>query len=340
MKSNPALLPESSRRRFLSQLAAIGAAVPLARLTTTASAAEPKKKATSAASAPVGPWTGGPTVIHVFSKPLYWMRYAETAALAKAAGYGGIDYTVRVAQGHVLPEKVKEDLPRAVEAAHAAGLKVELITTEITSARDPHAETVLRTAAKLGVKSYRTGNFNYDPKLGVMGTLAKLKPALKELAALNQSLGLQGAIQNHAGPRVGGALWDLYELLRDIDPRGLGVQYDIRHAVVEGAQSWPVTLKLLAPWIKCTDLKDFKWEQAPGKATIENVPIGEGVVPFDDYFKLVRELNLAGPMSVHLEYAPFERSKISEAEKRTQFPALMRKDLVALKGYMAKQQIT
>jgi hypothetical protein len=45
-------------------------------------------------------------------------------------------------------------------------------------------------------------------------------------------------------------------------------------------------------------------------------------------------------MSVHLEYAPFERSKISEAEKRTQFPALMRKDLVALKGYMAKQQIT
>ncbi|MBI4623535.1 MAG: TIM barrel protein [Verrucomicrobia bacterium] len=340
MKSNPASSTQSSRRRFLTQLTAISAAVPLARLTTGASAAEPKKKTGSTAPAPAAPWAGGPTVIHVFSKPLHWLSYAETAALAKEAGYGGIDYTVRVPQGHVLPEKVKEDLPRAIDAARAAGLKVEMMTTEITSVRDKHAETVLRTAAKLGVKYYRTGNFNYDPKLGVMGTLEKLKPALKELAALNQSLGLHGAIQNHAGPRIGGALWDLYELLRDIDPRGLGVQYDIRHALVEGAQSWPVTLRLLAPWIKCTDLKDFKWEQAPGKATIENVPIGEGVVPFDAYFKLVRELNLAGPMSVHLEYPPFERSPISNAEKRGQFPALMRKDLGALKGYMARQGIS
>jgi L-ribulose-5-phosphate 3-epimerase len=240
----------------------------------------------------------------------------------------------------VLPEKVKEDLPRAIDAAHAAGLKAELMTTDITSVQDKHAETVLRTAAKLGVKYYRTGNFKYDPKLSVIDSLAKLKPALKELAALNASLGIHGAIQNHAGPNVGGAVWDLYELLRDIDPRGLGVQYDIRHAVVEGAQSWPVKLRLLAPWIRCSDIKDFKWEQAPGKATIENVPIGEGIVPFDAYFKLVRELKIAGPMSVHLEYAPFERSQISEAEKRAQFPALMKKDLVALQALMAKAGIS
>ncbi len=340
MKTPSASAPETSRRHFLSQLAAVGAAVPIARFATEAGAAEPKKKSAAGAAAPLPPWTGGPTVIHVFSKPLYWMSYADTAALAKAAGYGGIDYTVRVAQAHVLPEKVKEDLPRAIDAAHAAGLKVEMMTTDITSARDKQVETVLRTAAKLGVKYYRTGNFKYDPKLSVMESLAKLKPALKELAALNASLGIHGAIQNHAGTGVGSAIWDTYELLRDIDPRGLGIQYDIRHAIVEGAQAWPVTLKLLAPWIKCTDMKDFKWEQTPGKATIENVPIGEGVVPFDAYFKLVRELKLSGPMSVHLEYAPFEKSQISEAEKRAQFPALMKKDLVSLKAAMAKQGIS
>ena len=328
---------QTSRRRFLAQLAAASAVVPLARLTPEASAAEAKKKA--AAPAPAA-WKGGPTAIHVFSKPLYWMSYAETAALAKKTGYGGIDFTVRTAQGHVLPEKVKEDLPRAIEAAHAAGLKVEMITTEITSARDKHAETVLRTAAKLGVKYYRTGNFNYDPKLGVMAALQQHRTAAKELAALNQSAGIHGAIQNHAGTRVGAAIWDLYEIVRDIDPRWLGVQYDIRHAVVEGAQSWPVTLRLIAPWIKCTDMKDFKWEQAPGKATIENVPIGEGIVPFDAYFKLVRELQIAGPMSMHLEFPPFERAKISDDEKRAQFPALMQKDLAALKALMAKQGVS
>lgn len=334
MNPHPASPVATSRRRFLSHVALAGAALPLARFTPEAGAAEPK------AAAPVATGPRAPSVLHVFSKPLHWMSHAETAKTIAAAGYGGIDYTVRVAQGHVLPDRVQEDLPRAIDAAHAAGLKVEMITTEITSAREKNTETLLRTAAKHGVKFYRLGNFNYDAKLGVSGSIEKLKPAMQELAALNASLGIHGALQNHAGTRIGSAIWDLHLLLRDIDPRALGVQYDIRHAVVEGGQSWPVALKLIAPWIKCSDLKDFKWEQSPGKAVIENVPIGEGIVPFDAYFKLVRELNIGGPMSVHLEYPPFERTpNMTEAEKRVKFPGLMKKDLTALKGYMAKHNL-
>lgn len=323
----------NSRRRFVSQLALAGAALPALR---TAFAAEGKKKA----AAPLPPWKGGTTAIHVFSKPLHWMSYADTAAMIKAAGGTGVDYTVRTAQGHVLPEKVQQDLPRAVEAAQKAGLKVEMITTEVISVQDKHTEPLLRTAARLGVKYYRTGNFNYDLKLGIKGSLEKLKPQLKELAALNQSLGIHGAIQNHAGTRVGGAVWDLYELVKDIDPRWLGIQFDIRHAVVEGAQAWPTTLRLIAPWIRCTDIKDFKWTQSPGKAVIDNVPIGEGIVPYDAYFALVRELQLAGPMSLHLEYPPFERAPLSEAEKRAQFPAAMKQDVDALKVLMRKAGIS
>ena len=329
-----------SRRQFLSQLALAGAALPLTQLA--ASAAEKagkSEKKSKAAAAPTYTTTVPAGTIHVFSKPLHMFSYADTAKIIAEAGYGGIDYTVRVAQGHVLPERVTEDLPRAVEAAHKAGLKVEMITTDITSARDKHAEPVLRTAAKHGVKFYRLGNHNYDDKLGVLGSLQKWKPVFKELADLNQSLGIHGATQNHAGVRVGSAIWDLHELLRDLDPRWIGLQYDIRHATVEGGQSWPLALKLLAPWIKCSDVKDFKWEQSPGKAAIENVPIGEGIVNFDAYFRLVRELKITGPISVHLEYPPFERVQLSNDEKRAKFPALMKKDLAALKSAMAKHKI-
>lgn len=333
MRTNPAPLHSCSRRDFVGYIAAAGAALPLAALSSSARAAEPKKAPPAAES--------GPTAIHVFSKPMHMMSHAETAKLIAECGFGGIDYTVRVPQGHVLPEKVQEDLPRAIDAAHAAGLKVEMITTEITSVRDKHAETILRTAAKLGVKYYRVGNWNYDAKLGVEGTLEKLRPDIKELAALNESLGLHGAIQNHAGTRIGSAIWDVYELVRDVDPRWFGLQYDIRHATAEGGQSWPLPLKLLRPWIRCTDIKDFKWTQAPGKAAIDNVPLGEGIVPFDAYFKLVRELGLTGPMSMHFEYPPFERAPatLSAADRRTQIAAAMKKDLAVLKSHMAKHAI-
>jgi sugar phosphate isomerase/epimerase len=137
-------------------------------------------------------------------------------------------------------------------------------------------------------------------------------------------------------------MWDLHHLLRDIDPRGLGVQYDIRHAVCEGGQSWPVALKLLAPWIRCLDIKDFKWLQSPGKATVDNTPLGEGIVPFDAYFKLLRELKISGPMSMHLEYPPFERppATLSAADRVRQMTAFMKQDLAFLKAAMARNQIT
>ncbi|MBL9186037.1 MAG: TIM barrel protein [Opitutaceae bacterium] len=335
MKSHPADSSPTActRRDFVTRLAATAAALPLAGAVSSAVAAEKKSAAPAKAGQPATPGT-----IHVFSKPLHMFSVAETAKIIAECGYGGIDLTVRTAQPHVLPAKVKEDLPRAIDAARAAGLKVEMITTDITSARGEHAEAVLRTAAQHGVKVYRLGNFSYDAKLGITGSLEKLQPALKELAALNASLGIHGAIQNHAGPRVGGPIWDLYHLLKDIDPRGLGVQYDIRHAVAEGGQSWPLALKLLAPWIRCTDIKDFKWQQSPGKAAIENVPLGEGIVPFEAYFKLVKELGLGGPISVHLEYPPFERppATLSSADRVTQMKALMKKDLAVLKGHLAK----
>jgi L-ribulose-5-phosphate 3-epimerase len=328
--------PSVSRREFVSRLAVAGAALPL--IATSAHAQAGGKAKAAAAPAAVA---GGPAgTLHVFAKPLQWLDYAGTASLIAEAGFGGIDYAVRPG-GHVVPEKAQEDLPRAVEAAKKAGLKVEMITTGITSAQDKHTEPLLRTAAKLGVKYYRLGNFQYDTKLGIWESLQKHKAAVKELAALNQSLGLHGCIQNHAGPRVGGPVWDLYELVRDVDPRWFGVQYDIRHATVEGAQSWPLALRLLAPWIKCTDLKDFHWQQSPGKAVIDNVPIGQGVVNFDAYFKLVRELNLTGPASVHFEYPPFERAPkpLSDAEKRPTLLALMKKDLAAIQGHLTKHKL-
>ena len=326
-----------TRREFLSTLAVAGAALPIA---THAAEKAVKAEKKAKAAAPTYTTTVPAGTVHVFSKPLHMFSHADAAKIIAEAGYGGIDYTVRVPQGHVLPERVEDDLPKAVAAAKAAGLKVEMITTEITSATDKHTEKVLRTAAKLGVKYYRLGVHNYDEKLGVWGSLQKLKPVFQDLAALNQSIGIHGALQNHAGTRVGSAIWDVYELVRDLDPRWIGVQYDIRHATAEGGQSWPLPLKLLAPWIKCTCAKDFRWEQSPGKAVIENVPIGEGIVNFDAYFRLYRELKLTGPISVHLEYPPFERTPMSEADKRAKFPALMKKDLTALKASMAKHKIS
>jgi L-ribulose-5-phosphate 3-epimerase len=305
----------ATRRQFLTAL--------------TAAAALPKAFAAEAPTAPAGPR------LHVFAKPLQWLSFDETAELVAEAGFGGIDFAVRPG-GHVLPEKVEGDLPRAVAAARKAGLAVEMITTAITNAADERTAAILKTAAGLGIRYYRFGTFSYDNTLGVWESLQQHKVAVRGLARLNETHGIHGAFQNHSGRGVGAVGWDLYELLREQDPRWIGCQHDIRHATAEGGQSWPVTMRLLAPWIRCTDVKDFRWEQSRGGARIENVPLGEGIVDFKTYFGLVRELKLSGPVSVHFEYPPFERGPagLEGKEKRAAFLTAMRADLRALKSVM------
>src|ERR1700730_826997 len=56
----------------------------------------------------------GPLKISVFSKHFQWTNCHEMAAIAKDVGFDGIDLTVREG-GHVMPERVEEDLPKAAE---------------------------------------------------------------------------------------------------------------------------------------------------------------------------------------------------------------------------------
>jgi hypothetical protein len=85
--------------------------------------------------------------IHLFSKPLHWISdYGRLAETAAAMGLAGLDLTVRP-EGHVRPESVRRDLPLAVKAAEARGLKIRMIVTAVNAA-DESAETLLRTDMK------------------------------------------------------------------------------------------------------------------------------------------------------------------------------------------------
>jgi sugar phosphate isomerase/epimerase len=271
--------------------------------------------------------------VSVFSKHLQYLDYRALAGTAAEAGFDGIDLTVREG-GHVLPERVRDDLPRAVEAARAAGISVPMITTTIVSARDPHAAAVLETAGRLGVRDYRLGWVPYDQARGIAGTFGALRQQFGDLAALNGKSGIRGAYQNHAGDRFGCAVWDLWSVLREIDSPWLGCQYDIRHAVIEGMSSWPNALRAIAPFIHTVDVKDGHWDRTAKGWQPVTVPLGEGAVNLVMFLRLLKTLGVSKPVSMHFEY-PFPESG-SPAERRRAAVGLMRRDRERLAAAMAE----
>ncbi len=313
------IIMKTSRRDFVikSALAVAG----MAYGHKSAGAINPTKSKSFNASA-----SNGPVKICIFSKHLQELGYNEMASFVAGIGFDGIDLTVRQ-EGHVLPENVERDLPLAAEAATKSGLKIYMITTDIIDADDRFTETILKTASLLGIQYYRMGPRFYDEKKTIPQNLEDFKIQYKKLAKLNQKYKIRGECQNHAGDRFGAAVWDQWEVLKNMSPQWIGVQYDVFHATVEGANSWPLGFNLLKPYIGTLDMKDFYWKKTEGKWNLEITPLGEGMVNFKKFFSLLKENNMNGPFSIHCEYLSDKDDLHSKAAK-------MKKDITTLRGWL------
>jgi sugar phosphate isomerase/epimerase len=238
----------------------------------------------------------------IFSKHLHWLDYAAMAKTVAGVGFDGVDLTVRP-EGHVLPENVEKDLPLAVEAAKKAGVEILTMTTAIDDSDDETTQKILKTASQSGIGYYRLGYFGYNEKSGIPAQLATIKQKMQKLIKLNQKFAIHGAYQNHSGSnRFGAAIWDLWDTIKDEDSRWIGAQFDVRHATVEGANVWSVYYRLVAPYTRTLVLKDFYWEKTSKGWQLINCPLGEGMVNFKEFFRLVKTFGKPEVVIIHYEY--------------------------------------
>lgn len=275
--------------------------------------------------------------VSIFSKHLQFLDYVSTGAMAAEMGFSGVDLTVRP-KGHVEPSNVVKILPDAIKAIQKGGSVCKMITTSIESTSNPLDEAIIRTAAKEDVAFYRTNWFEYNKDISMQDSLVLYAEEVRKLGELNKEVGIIGCYQNHAGVHIGASYWEIKKLLESVNPKYFGTQYDIRHAMAEGGMSWKNGLRLLQSHIKVIVLKDYLWKQIGGKWQLVNVPIGEGMVDFDAYFKLLKKYGLKPPVSLHLEYdlgGAEKGGRIISVDKKVVYDA-MKKDLNAINALWRK----
>ena len=288
--------------------------------------------------------TAGRSDICAFSKHFQWTDVRGAAETVRDVGYEALDLTVRKA-GHVLPERVEDDLPKAAEAIKGAGVKLAMITTDIVDPKSPHAEAVLKTAAGLGLKHYRWGGFRYDLKRSLPDQLAEFKPRVKDLAAMNKQYGLTAMYHTHSGvTQVGASMWDLYLLLKDFETDSVSANYDVAHATVEGGfGGWIHSASLLLPYTRGIAIKDFKWIRNEKGAWVPGwCALGEGMVDFKKFLPMLKASGFSGPLQLHMEYPEVGTASVGKFESsipKDKLMAIMKRDLTKLKEMLREASI-
>ena len=273
--------------------------------------------------------------ICAFSKHFQWTDVKGAAETMRDLGYEGIDLTLRKG-GHVLPERVQDDLPKAAEIISKAGLKFPMVTTDIVDTGSPYAEPVMKTLASLRIKRYRWGGFRYDLKRSIPDQLTEFKARVKDLAAMNKQYGLCAMYHTHSGVgQVGASMWDLYLLLKDFDTEAVSANYDIGHATVEGGfGGWIHSSRLLLPYMKGVAVKDFLWKKnAKGAWEPGWCALGEGMVDFKRFFPMLKQAGFSGPLQLHMEYPELGTAATGKTESslpKDKLLAQMRHDIATL----------
>lgn len=292
-----------------------------------------------AAVAPTGAGADAPTPkpprerICVFTDHLddHGFTYAEVAAHLKELGVAGPDLTVRPG-GLVPPDKVADELPKAAAAFRDAGLTIPMISTGLTSSRDTAARPTLAACGKLGIRYFKTGYYKYDDPDRWEVRIASARKDVASLIELGKESGVCAGIHNHAGPTVGGAMWDAWELLRELDPKSVGAYFDPMHATIEGGNfGWQLGFRRLAPRVKMVAIKDFVWEKTNAGWKTRMCPLGEGMVRWPEFFRLLAKSPFDGPLSLHIEYDIGGKTKAERLEKSL---AAAKKDLEFLRKHL------
>jgi sugar phosphate isomerase/epimerase len=212
----------------------------------------------------------------------------------------------------------------------------------------------------LGITRYRAVAPRYDYSRDVEPQFAAFRSTLVELAKLNERFGTTAMFHTHSyANTIGGSAWDLWMLLKDLDPRYVGINYDIGHVTAKGGAGWRESSLAAHKHIHAISVKDFHWSKRTDASAgewpwyTEFVPPGQGMVNFADFFRYFGALRFAGPIETYCEYkvrvpgraAPIDMlgtdyRKWQLEMKPEEYVALMKRDADFYKTELARAQFT
>ena len=248
----------------------------------------------------------------MFSKSLVSLPIPEAGKVIKNLGFEGVDLTVRPG-GHVQPEEVMRALPEAVRILKDLGLAVPLLTTSITRASDPAAKDILESAGKLGTREIKLGYWPYKGFGHYSEGLDAMARDLDGIENLARNTGVRANLHTHSGNYMTAVPFAIWQLIKDRDPKAIGAYLDPGHMTLEWSQSgWKMGLDLLSSRLSVLAIKDIALSPSEpggtrsGASRVRSrpilVPLGEGLVPWEEVMVCLRQIGFKGWASVHSEY--------------------------------------
>src|SRR5262249_1616458 len=230
---------------------------------------------------------GGAMRYVYFTKMLQKLDLAGLIDFCKDTGLGGFELAGRTGYP-VTTDNAAKELPATKKKFDDAGLVIGLVTapTDMTDPDGKQAGALFDACAKAEVPAIKIGYFPYRAPFDTA-----LKDARKKLtgfAKLAEKTKVKACYHTHSGATIGNNAAGARMLLQDHDPHHVGVFFDTGHTAINGG---PVRMELdlVKIWLSLVAIKDMAWEKGRGGWKSDVVPVGDGIVRWDDVARGLKE---------------------------------------------------
>jgi len=227
----------------------------------------------------------------------------------RRVGLDGVDLCVR--DGYpVSPENCRSELPKVARQFAAEGLAIALVTTptDLTDPSDQRAENVFAACAEAGVDAVKIGYWHWHSGVGYRSLLDDCRAKMAGFARLAEKYGVKACVHNHSGRTMTLSAIATLNIVRDFDPRHVGVFADVGHLSLVG-EPLPMALELMWDYIHMFALKDLVWQKEVGSLEAPRrhkvVPFGHGLVEWASFVDVLRGRGYDGVLCLHSEYADY-----------------------------------
>jgi len=205
--------------------------------------------------------------LDAYSRHLQWLRTPDEVADAVfETGCDGVMLTVQPYPGHIDPERVSQDLPPFVNTLRRRGLRVTQIQgPDLTDASAPQVEAIVRAGSGLGITHYWFGTFNYDLEKTIAPQLDRVKLSVDKFVKVNQKHHATVMFHTYSMPTaVGSTVWDLLSVMKNFDPKYVGLHWDTGEMALHGGDMWDALMRVAGPYVAGMTWADRSWHQDIG----------------------------------------------------------------------------
>jgi sugar phosphate isomerase/epimerase len=165
----------------------------------------------------------------------------------------------------------------------------------------------------------RPGYWKYNNAPDPDARIGEVQRELMALASVARAYNIATCLHNMAGDYVGSAIWDTNTMIRGVDPRWVGYDFDPGYATQQGGTDGSsLALRLALARVKAVTVRDFYWaKDAPGAWKATGCPLGEGMVDWTAFFANLARVRFVGPISISMAYQP--KNDISAIRRDLEF---------------------